>query len=68
MTYPQGAQDSQEPIFNSDREISADEGVSVTYETVKEDIADGLRKRKESSKSDKETVVQKDYEGSYRLI
>ncbi|XP_053386095.1 chitin synthase chs-2-like isoform X2 [Mercenaria mercenaria] len=58
-----GQQDNLEVNTGSERDVSADEGVSVTFETVKEDNKDGLRRRKESSKSDSETVVvQNEYE------
>ena len=65
--FIKGPQDVSEGNTNSERDVSADEGVSVTFETIKEDNTDGLRRRKESSKSEKD-IVGNEYEGKIKKI
>ena len=52
------------PGASGERELSGDEGVSVTFETIKEDIPDGIRKRKEGSSSSQKEFTEGAFEGT----
>jgi hypothetical protein len=62
-----GPQDGLDVQTYCEKDVSGDEGVSVTFETIKEDNTDGLRRRKESSKSEKDIAVGNEYEGKVEV-
>ena len=53
-----------EVAMHGDKDISGDEGVSVTFETVKEDQHDGLRRRIDSSNSGRQSTKRNETKGA----